>query len=81
MAMDRQGLTRAMAERIRLTRQERFGNDVASLAAALCIPERTWLNYEAGVVMPANVMLGFLEICHADLSWLLHGEERSPVQS
>jgi hypothetical protein len=73
MAVDQQQRTRAMADRIRLVRQERFGNDVASLAAALGIPERTWLNYEDGVIMPADTMLGFLEICHAELSWMLHG--------
>ena len=47
MVMDRQVQTQGIADRIRLVRQERFGNDVASLAAALKIPERTWLNYEA----------------------------------
>ncbi len=65
-----------MLDRIRAIRQEHYGQDVAALAAALSIPERTWLNYEDGVVMPAEIMLGFLELCGADPGWVLNGKRR-----
>jgi DNA-binding transcriptional regulator YiaG len=76
MTVERQHRAKSNAERIRAIRLERFGQDVAALATVLNIPERTWLNYEQGVVMPAHVMLGFLVICEVDPGWMLNGRKR-----
>jgi hypothetical protein len=54
-----------------------FGEgDAASLADALHLPERTWRNYEAGVAIPAVVVLQFIEVCGVDPHWLLSGRGR-----
>ena len=64
-----------LARRIGEIRRQMFGAHGAPLlAGALQLPTRTWLNYEAGVTMPASVMLRFLEITGADPHWLLTGE-------
>ena len=49
--------------RIREVRVEQFGEvGVERLAELLGIRPRTWLNYEAGVTMPATVLLRFLRV-------------------
>jgi hypothetical protein len=51
-----------------------FGREgVPHLADALGLPCRTWLNYEAGVIMPATVILRFVELTGANPSRLLKG--------
>jgi hypothetical protein len=66
---------RAIADRLREVREELLGRDsVRLLADWLEIPERTWANYEAGVTIPAEVLLRFLEISGVDPHWLLRGE-------
>jgi hypothetical protein len=63
-----------LARRVSEIRCENFGeHGVSILANALRIPTRTWLNYESGVTMPANVILGFIEVTGADPRWLLTG--------
>jgi hypothetical protein len=48
----------SLARRIGEIRREMFGEHGAPLVAgALRIPTRTWLNYEAGVTIPAAVIL------------------------
>ena len=37
-------------------------------------PPRTWYNYETGVTVPAEVLLGFIEQTGANPIWLLTGE-------
>ena len=65
----------ALAGRLRLIRQERLGERGApDLARMLGVPERTWLNYEAGVTIPGEVLLRFLEVTSAEPRWLLTGE-------
>ena len=64
---------RALAERIREVREERFGEDVEALADELEIPARTWMNYEEGVTIPAEILLAFIESTHAHPRWLLTG--------
>jgi hypothetical protein len=62
------------AVRVRHIRVEEFGNDgVPSLATAIGIPTRTWESYEAGVTMPAEVVLRFVELTGAHPTWLLTG--------
>ena len=65
----------ALHHRIRQIRLERYGDDGdATLADALKLPRRTWENYEAGVVMPASVILAFMILTGAHPAWLLTGE-------
>ena len=45
-----------------------------TLARALGIPARTWANYEAGVVMPGQLLLAFLVLTDVEPRWLLRGE-------
>jgi hypothetical protein len=64
----------ALPDRIRAVREERFGEDVESLADQMDLPVRTWLNYEGGVTIPAEILLGFIEVTRASPHWLLSGE-------
>jgi hypothetical protein len=64
----------ALGHRVRLVREELFGEYGASiLADALCLPSRTLLNYESGCTIPARVLLRFLEVTGTDPHWLLTG--------
>jgi hypothetical protein len=61
--------------RVREVREERFGTHGGPLLAeALDIPSRTWVNYEAGVVIPAVIILRFIEVTGANPLWLSTGE-------
>jgi hypothetical protein len=73
--LERQGGDReALARRVHEVRQERFGDHgVPVLADLLGLPARTWVNYEAGVVVPATTILGFIVITGASPLWLLTG--------
>lgn len=63
-----------LARRIREVRVDQFGEDGEDvLAGLLGIPPRTWLNYEAGIVMPATVLLRFLRVTGASPESLLGG--------
>jgi hypothetical protein len=65
----------SLAQRINEFRREVYGEHGAvALATALNLPVETWLNYERGVTMPADVLLDFLEITNADPRWLATGE-------
>jgi hypothetical protein len=67
---ERDGLSR----RIRQLRIESYGaGGLAALAADLGIPGSTWRNYEAGVVMPSEVLLRFIDLTRANPTWLLRG--------
>ena len=71
-----------LARRVREIRLEHFGEyGVDILAQALKIPPQTWLNYERGVTMPAEVLLGFLEVTGADPQSLLTGDIKTPGDS
>ena len=64
-----------LAHRIQEIRHDLYGeNGLPALASALNLPTRTWLNYEQGVTMPADVLLCFLEVTGTDPHWLLTGE-------
>jgi hypothetical protein len=66
-----------LAGRVREIRLQFFGEHGGPLLAeALGLPYRTWVNYEAGVIIPALVMLRFIEVCGASPHWLLTGEGR-----
>jgi hypothetical protein len=67
-------IRKALAKRIREVREERFGEDIDALADQLEIPVGTWMNYEDGVVIPAEILLGFIEITRVHPHWLLTGK-------
>ena len=49
---------RDIAARLRDVREDMYGEHGAQfMADALGIALRTWMNYEAGVVMPAKIVL------------------------
>jgi hypothetical protein len=64
----------ALVKRVRNVREHLYGDDAATLAAALGLPTETWLNYERGVTMPAVVLLKLIELTGAAPRWLLTGE-------
>jgi len=74
--MDRHRSNHVMlARRIREVREELYGTDGAwMLAEDLDLPTRTWMNYESDTVIPALVILRFIQITQADPRWLLTGE-------
>jgi hypothetical protein len=64
-----------LSPRIREVRLERYGEGgIPTLAEALKIPARTWLNFEGGVAAPASVILQFIELTDVEPHWLLTGE-------
>ncbi len=64
-----------LASRLREIRVDLYGEFGAPLLAdALEIPVRTWLNYEAGVTLPADVVLKLIDIARVNPHWLLTGE-------
>jgi hypothetical protein len=72
--MDERDSHVALAQRVRAIRQELYGvSGGPMLAKDLDVPARTWLNYESGVVIPALVILRFLEVTKASPGWLLTG--------
>jgi hypothetical protein len=65
----------SLSRRLREIRQEIFGEHGGpELARRLNLPARTWYNYETGVTVPAEVLLGFIDQTRANPMWLLNGE-------
>ncbi len=63
-----------LSERLHEVRVELFGERGGSeMARRLSLPVRTWYNYEAGVTVPAEVLLRFMELTAVEPMWLLHG--------
>lgn len=63
-----------ISSRLREVRQELFGEHGGpELARRLSLPARTWYNYETGVTVPAEVLLGFIEETGVNPLWLLSG--------
>jgi hypothetical protein len=66
-----------LGRRLRAVRLEMYGeNGAPLLAAQLGFPARTWLRYESGAPMPAEVVLSFVEMVGVEPEWLLTGEGR-----
>ncbi len=64
-----------LARRLSEIRRDLYGACGAPvLAEALGLPTASWLNYEQGVIIPAHVLLVFLELTGANPSWLLSGK-------
>lgn len=65
-----------LADRLRTIRVEQFGeHGLAAFARMLDVPVRTWYSYEAGVTVPAEVLLKFVHLTSVEPGWLLHGRE------
>jgi hypothetical protein len=65
----------SLSRRLREIRQELFGEHGGpELARRLSLPARTWYNYETGVTVPAEVLLGFIDQTGANPLWLLSGD-------
>src|SRR5262249_29466081 len=63
-----------LADRVREVREDFYGEHGAQcLADALGLPLRTWMNYERGVVIPAEVILKVIETTAVSPCWLLTG--------
>ena len=64
-----------LAQRLREIREDLYGEYGSQfLADALEIPLQTWLNYESGVVMPAEIVLQLLVMASVNPYWLLTGQ-------
>ena len=64
-----------LATRVREIRLDLHGEHGSPvLAEELGLPVRTWLNYEAGVTIPAPVILRFIHATDVSPGWLLTGE-------
>ena len=64
-----------LSRRLREIRQELFGDHGGpELARRLGLPARTWYNYETGVTVPAEVLLGFIDQTGANPAYLISGE-------
>lgn len=67
---------RSIAARLQQVRLEIYGeNGGPLLARRLGIPWRTWAHYEAGVSIPAEVLLQFIELTGVEPRWLLRGTD------
>ncbi len=65
----------SLSRRLKEVRQDRFGEHGGpELARRLNLPARTWYNYENGVTVPAEVLLGFIDETGTNPVWLLSGE-------
>jgi hypothetical protein len=65
-----------LARRVREVREDLYGEHGAQfLADALELPVRTWVNYEHGVMMPAEIILKLIDATGVSPEWLLTGEE------
>jgi hypothetical protein len=67
-----------LADRVRTIRVQMYGeNGGPLLAETIGVPFRTWINYENGCTIPAQVILRFIEVTGADPHWLLTGDGQS----
>lgn len=64
-----------LPQRLREIREDFYGEHGCQfLADALGIPLRTWLNYESGITMPGEVILGLIVMARVSPDWLLTGQ-------
>ena len=64
-----------LTRRVREIREDLYGeHGIDVLATEMGLPVHTWLNYEAGVSVPATVILRFIVVTGAAPHWLLTGE-------
>lgn len=64
-----------LSPRVREIRRDKYGEDgIATLSQAMSIPAATWENFENGVMIPARIILKFIELTGVEPGWLLTGE-------
>ena len=63
-----------VAERLREIREDLYGEHGASSWPMPGDPVQTWLNYESGVMTPADVVLPLIVIARVNPHWLLTGQ-------
>jgi len=64
-----------LSPRVREIRRDKFGEDgIATLSQTMKIPAHTWENFENGVLIPAGIILEFIELTGVEPHWLLTGE-------
>jgi hypothetical protein len=64
-----------LARRLVEVRETLFGIDGGpQIARLLDLPARTWANYERGVTMPGEILLGFVVATGVDPDWLIEGK-------
>jgi hypothetical protein len=64
----------AIALRVREIREAVFGDSGrADLADLMGVPDQTWANYEAGAMIPSEVILRFIDEVGVTPHWLLTG--------
>ena len=63
-----------LASRVREIRLEKFGEHGAVNLSGQCTsPPRTWEHFENGVMIPASILLQFIEITGVEPHWLMTG--------
>jgi hypothetical protein len=63
-----------ISDRLREVRLERFGpHGVAELAQLIGIDSQEWASYEEGAMVPAEVLLAFIDVTACSPRWLLMG--------
>lgn len=74
MSRSWQDVRESLSQRVRIIREELYGTHGGPvLASALRLPFRTWIHYESGMSIPAEVILQFIELTNANPDWLLTG--------
>jgi Bacteriophage CI repressor helix-turn-helix domain len=64
-----------LAQRVREVREDLYGeHGTQFLADALGLPLRTWVNYERGVTIPAEIILKLIVATGVSPQWLLTGQ-------
>ena len=70
-----QGQSDLLGSRVREIRLEKFGaNGVANVSQAMNVAPRTWDHFENGVMIPACIILQFIELTGVEPRWLLTGD-------
>jgi hypothetical protein len=63
-----------LARRVQAVRLDVYGEcGGPMLAKQLRVPYRTWMKYEGGEMMPAEVLLRFIALTNVNPNWLLKG--------
>ena len=57
-----------LSRRVRMIREERDADGFLMIADDLGLPEQTWRHYEIGVIIPAGVILRFIQVTDATLT-------------
>jgi hypothetical protein len=65
-----------LAERIRAVRLDLYGESGGPLLAKqMKVPFRVWMRYDAGEMMPAEILLRFITLTNVNPQWLLKGRD------